>query len=193
MNKVELMDKKYKPKKKYHLLQLEQMTHDWLLLCDKYFTMIKDGRGKSKLRKSKRKMLLLYEISLIDRIIMQLSFTVLNKNLLPLSAFNGFMERTSSSVSKINPSLKQKDKESVYDWIARIRKYKDGLITRHSLSEKDLEDAPSISNDEDDVFYTEKAYLEEALDKNYIPEDICMSEWIIYKNRAFNKFSKNGN
>lgn len=188
------MDKKYTNGKRYHNIQIEQMTTAWFKLCDEYFLLVKDQRGKSKLRKSTKKMALLHEISIIEQLIKQISYVVLNKNLLPLSAYNGFITQTSSSVKEISLGLELKENESVFDWIKRIRKYMDGLITRHSLSEKDLETKDDIVDKEPNIgdFYSEKAYLEMALEKNHIPEDICMTEWVIYKNQAFKMIKKHG-
>lgn len=187
LNKIEIMDKRYSPNKKYLPKHLNNLNDWWLKLNDHYFKLIKDQKPKANLRKKSSEISLQYEINLMEQVINILSYIVLNKNLLPLSAYNGFITQTSSSVKKISSGLPKRENEDVYDWIERLRSYYDGLITRQNRSEKKEVRMPEFSD-----FYQEKAYLEMALEKDHISETIKMTEWVIYKNQAHVKMSKNG-
>lgn len=188
------MDKNYKPNSYYTHKQLTYLENAYMLLYDEYFELIKDQKGKSKLRKENTKLRLVFEISTIEKIIKFISYVELQKKFVPLSAYDGFMTQTSSSVAEISSGLQRKEGEDVLDWINRLELYLKGLITRHSLSQKDIDsikgELPKADSFND--FYQEKAYIEMALEKNHIPEDINMAEWVIYKNQVQAKIKKYG-
>jgi hypothetical protein len=180
-------DRNYNKGKKYTNKKILELNDWWLKLNDQYFKLIKDGRGKSKLRSESKKIALIYEINIIETIINKLSFFTLQKNLLPLSAYNGFITQLSSSVKKISSGLPKRDKEDVYDWIKRLRLYKESLETKQKLLDK-----TDVKEYEFSDFYKELAYMEMALEKDSISEHINMTKWIIYKNQIHDKINKNG-
>lgn len=186
-NNITKMDKNWNPKKRYTDSQIVSFNYDWFKLTDEYFELVKDQRGKSRFRKKKQETALSLKIQLMDQIIKTLSYCELNKLFLPLSAYNEFIEQTSTSLKKISSGL-QKDGD-VYEWIKKLINYNDGLKTKYSLDTKNETEGKEAEFSD---FYKELAYIEMALEKDNIPEDINMTKWIVYKNQVHAKIHKHG-
>jgi len=184
-NKIQVMDKNYKSGKIYTNKDLVKLNYAWLKLVDDYFNLIKDQRGKTQFRKKTQQTALELNIQFMEQIIKTLSYCELNKLFLPLNAYNEFIKQTSLSLKKISSGL-QKDGD-VYEWIQKLINYNDGLKTKYSLKDKKEEIEAEFSD-----FYKELAYLEMALEKDNIPENIKMTKWIVYKNQVHSKIQKHG-
>lgn len=185
-NLVSKMDKNWTDKKRYTQKDIVNLNYYWTVLVDEYFELTKNQKLKNTFRKQKQKTALSLKIEFIDQFISIISYVVLNKDFYPKEHYDDFIEKISQNLSKLSHKLKKEG--DVYDWINKLINYNNGLKTKYSLENKDEEEKEAEFSD----FYKELAYIEMALEKDSISEDINMTKWIIYKNQVYDKINRHG-